>query len=275
MNPHVRKQVGLGALASGLWENRGLVGQLARRDVSARYRGSLVGVAWMFINPLLMLGIYTFVFSVVFKARWGDSSLDHGSFAVVLFVGILVHGLFAECLNRAPGLVLENAGYVKRIVFPLEILPWVSLGTSLFHTATSFAVLLAAEWVVMGRIPWTVIFLPLVFLPLALATMGLSWAFAAVGVYVRDIGQMTSLLTTAMLFLSPVFYPISALPERYRFLFLMNPLTPIIELARDVAVWGHVPNWTMLTVSMLFAVVLAWIGFWAFQRMRPGFADVL
>lgn len=275
MNPHERRPAGFAALVGSLWDNRGLVSQLARRDITARYRGSLAGMAWAFINPLLMLGIYTFVFSVVFKARWGGSSLDHGSFAIVLFVGILVHGVFAECLNRAPGLILANAGYVKRVVFPLEILPWVGMGTALFHAATSFGVLLVAEWVVMGRVPWTVVFLPLVVVPLALATMGLSWVFAAIGVFIRDIGQMTSLLTMALLFLSPVFYPVSALPERYRFLFLLNPLTPIIELARDVVIWGRIPDWGTLGLCTGVSLVVAWLGFWAFQRMRPGFADVL
>lgn len=275
MNPHMRRPAGIMDLIRSLWANRGLISQLARRDVTSRYRGSLVGLAWTFINPLLMLGIYTFVFSVVFRARWGGPTLDHGSFAIVLFVGILVHGVFAECLNRAPGLILANAGYVKRVVFPLEILPWVSMATALFHTATSFAVLLVAEWIVMGHVPWTAVFLPLVILPLVLATMGLTWAFAAIGVFVRDIGQMTSLVTTALLFLSPVFYPVSALPERYRFLFQLNPLTPIIEQAREVAIWGRTPDWATLGLCLGVSFAIAWLGFWAFQRMRPGFADVM
>lgn len=275
MNPHMRRPAGFAAVATSFWESRALIAQLARRDVAARYRGSIVGLSWTLVNPLLMLGIYTFVFSVVFNARWGGSTLDHGSFAIVLFVGILVHGVFAECLNRAPGLILANSGYVKRVVFPLEILPWVSMATALFHASASFAVLLVAALLIMGGIPWTIIFLPLVIVPLVLATMGVSWAFAAIGVYIRDIGQITSLLTTAMLFLSPVFYPISSLPDRYRFLFLLNPLTPIIELARDVAIWGRIPDWVTLGSSTAVALIVAWLGFWAFQRMRPGFADVL
>jgi lipopolysaccharide transport system permease protein len=249
--------------------------QLTQREVMSRYRGSVLGLAWSFFNPLLMLVVYTFVFSVVFKARWGSGDESKADFAIVLFAGLIIHGLFAECVNRAPGLILANVNYVKRVVFPLEILPWVAAGSALFHSAVSTAVLLAAQLVFQHALAWTVVFLPIVLVPLLLATMGLAWFLASIGVYVRDIGQAIGIFTTVLLFLSPVFYPVDALPENYRILLLLNPLTPVIGDARRVLIWGQAPDWagSMLYSAASFAV--AWLGFWWFQRTRRGFADVV
>jgi lipopolysaccharide transport system permease protein len=275
MNPHLDKSGTPHALATSLWMHRTLTYQLAKREVVGRYRGSIAGLAWSFFNPLLMLAVYTFVFSVVFKARWGGVEGSKGGFAIVLFVGVLVHGVFAECLNRAPTLILANTNYVKRVMFPLEILPMVAMYSALFHAMVSLLVLLIAQMFVMGGVPWTAILLPLVLAPLVFTTVGVAWIFAAFGVYLRDIGQMTAIITTVALFLSPVFYPVTALPEKYRPLFMMNPLTFIIEQAREVMLWGRLPNWSGLALYLLSSLVVAWIGFWTFQKMRRGFADVL
>lgn len=263
------------ALARSLLSNRMLVWQLTRRDVVSRYRGSVFGLAWSFFNPLLMLAVYTFVFSVVFKARWGLDTTGHGDFAVILFVGIIVHGVFAECVNRAPGLVLNNSSYVKRVIFPLETLPWVAMGATLFHSSVSILVLLIAQVLLRGSIPVTALWLPVVILPLVIGTVGVSWLLAAFGVYLRDIGQVTGILTTVMLFMAPVLYPVQALPERLRPYIYLNPLTFIIEQSREVLLWGHAPNLIGLGKYALGAMLLAWIGFAAFQKMRRGFADVL
>jgi lipopolysaccharide transport system permease protein len=264
------------ALFASLWYNRELIMQLARRDVLSRYRGSILGLAWSFFNPLLMLVVYTFVFSVVFKARWGlggeESTAD---FAIVLFVGLIIHGLFAECVNRAPGLILANVNYVKKVVFPLEILPWVAAGSALFHFAVSIAVLLAAQLVFQHALAWTIVFLPIVVMPLLLATMGLTWFLSSIGVYVRDIGQTIGIFTMVLLFLSPVFYPVDALPEKYRILLLLNPLTSVIEDARRILIWGEAPNWSGLMLYSAASFCVAWLGFWWFQRTRKGFADVV
>ena len=263
------------ALFASFWGNRELIVQLTRREVLSRYRGSILGLAWSFFNPLLMLVVYTFVFSVIFKARWGPNEESTADFAIVLFVGLIIHGLFAECVNRAPGLILANVNYVKKVVFPLEILPWVAAGSALFHAAVSIAVLLAAQFVFYHALAWTVVFLPIVLVPLLFSTMGLAWFLSSIGVYVRDIGQTIGIFTTVLLFLSPVFYPVEALPENYRILLLLNPLTPVIGDARRVLIWGEVPDWagSMLYLAASFAV--AWLGFWWFQRTRRGFADVV
>ncbi len=275
MNPHLAKSGSPKALLTSLWIHRSLSYQLAKREVVGRYRGSVAGLAWSFFNPLLMLAVYTFVFSVIFQARWSGLEGGKGSFAIVLFVGVLVHGIFAECLNRAPNLIMANTNYVKRVMFPLEILPWVAMGSALFHAFISLIVLVLAQLLVLGSVPVTALLLPLILAPLVLTTVGVAWIFAAFGVYLRDIGQITVVITTVALFLSPVFYPVTALPEEYRLVFLLNPLTFIIEQAREVMIWGRLPDWSGLALYILASLVVAWIGFWTFQKMRTGFADVL
>lgn len=263
-------------LFASFWRNRQLIYQMARREVVGRYRGSVMGLTWSFFNPILMLVIYTFVFSTVFKARWGvgedESKVD---FAVVLFVGMIVHGLFAECVNRAPQLIIGNTSYVKKVVFPLDTLPWVAMGSALFHMVINLAVLLVVQLVLDARFPWTACLFPLVLLPLIFATMGFAWFLAATGVYVRDIGQITGVFTTVLLFVSPVFYPISALPEKFQLALMLNPLTFIIEQARQVLIWGRLPDWIGLGAYSLASLTIAWVGFWWFQKTRRGFADVL
>lgn len=276
MNPHQQHPATPRALLASLWHHRGLLDQLVRREISGRYRGSVLGLAWSFVNPLLMLLVYSFVFSVVFKARWGGPA-EHSqvAFGLILFAGLIVHGLFAEVANRAPHLILENTSYVKRVIFPLEILPWVALGSALFHMGISLLVLLAGQLLLTHSLPWTVLALPLVVAPLALITVGFSWFLSAIGVYLRDIGQGIGLLTTVMLFLSPTFYPLSALPETARTLLYLNPLTFVIEQGRQVLLFGHWPNWGGLLLYLGISLVIAWGGFWWFQRARQGFADVV
>lgn len=277
MNPHTSQPTALSAMAGSLWRNRGLIAQMTRRDVVGRYKGSVMGLAWSFFNPIFMLAVYTFVFSVVFKSRWGGAggSESKTQFAIVLFVGLIVYGLFAEVLNRAPSLILGNVNYVKKVVFPLEILPVVSLCAALFHSLISLAVLLAAFALFNGYVPWTALYVPVVLLPLLIATLGFAWMLASLGVFIRDVGQTIGIITSVIMFLSPVFYSITAIPERYRPWIMANPLTFIIEQAREVLIWGHLPNWTGLALYLLVALVVSWLGFSWFQKTRKGFADVL
>jgi len=275
-NPHVQPPTSLMALARSLWRNRQLIVQMTRREVAGRYKGSALGLAWSFFNPVLMLAVYTFVFSVVFKARWGIGGGESKTqFAVVMFVGMIVHGLFAEVLNRAPGLILANVNYVKKVVFPLEILPVVSMGAALFHTLVSLGVLLAAFIIFNGYLHWTAVLTPLVLLPLVILVLGLAWMLASLGVFLRDVGQTIGIVTTVILFLAPVFYPVSALPEEFRPWIMANPLTFIIEQAREVLVWGRLPDWLGLAIYTLVATAVAWAGYAWFQKTRKGFADVL
>ena len=258
------------------WRYRPLIAQMVKRDVVGRYRGSMMGLLWSFLNPLLMLVVYTFVFSVVFKAKWstgGDES--KADFALILFVGMIVHQVFSECVNRAPRLILDNSNYVKKVVFPLEILPWVAMGATLFHALVSTAVWAVFFVVIRGYLPWTVVLLPLIAVPLVLVTMGFGWFLAATGVYLRDVAQTTGIFTATLMFLSPIFYPASALPEDYRVLLHLNPLTFLIEQARAVLVWGQLPNFAGLALYTLAAFAFALLGLAWFQKTRRGFADVL
>ena len=275
MNAHQVPSSTPSAMFKSLWRNRLLIWQMTQRDIAARYRGSVIGLAWSFINPLLMLLVYTFVFSVVFKARWGVEEESRSDFAILLFAGMIVFGLFAEMINRAPGQIVSNANYVKKVVFPLEILSWVSLGSVLFHSLVSLAVLLMAQLLINLSLPWTVILFPLVLLPLIFASLGGAWFLAALGVYVRDIGQITAVFTTVLMFMSAVFYPISALPESYQAWLRLNPLVLIITESRKVLILGSLPDWSWLGISLLMGLTIAFAGFWWFQKTRKGFADVL
>jgi lipopolysaccharide transport system permease protein len=276
MNPHQSQPTSPLALFSSLTKNRQLALQMMRREVVGRYRGSMMGLAWSFFNPLFMLSIYTFVFTVVFKARWG-ASIDGGktNFAILVFVGLIVHGLFAECVNRAPTLIMSNVNYVKKVIFPLEILPWVAFGSALFHAAISLIVLLLAQLLLLHRLPWTAVLFPLVLLPLLFTTLGFAWFLASLGVYLRDIAQVTGMFTTILLYLSPVFYPVSALPPRFGRWLQLNPLTYIIEEGRNTLTLGQIPQWEPWLQMLLVGMLIAWGGYAWFQKTRKGFADVL
>jgi lipopolysaccharide transport system permease protein len=276
INPHANPPTSLTSLARSLWQHRELISQMTKREVVGRYRGSVMGLAWSFFNPILMLVVYTFVFSVIFKAKWGTGADEsQTTFAIVLFVGMIVYGLFAEMANRAPNLILSNVNYVKKVIFPLEILPVISLGAALFHTLISLAVLLSTILLFNGSLAWTVIYFPLILTPLLLATLGVAWFLASIGVFVRDVGQTVGIFTTVLMFLSPVFFPITALPEKFQVWLLLNPLTFIIEQSRAVMIFGKQPDWVGLAIYSVASMAVAWAGYWWFQKTRKGFADVL
>lgn len=276
MNPHSEAPISPRALVSNLWQYRRLILQMAGREVVGRYKGSVMGLLWSFLTPLFMLAVYTFVFSVVFKARWTTSADESkGDFAVLLFAGMIVHGLFAEVLNRAPTLILANVNYVKKVVFPLEILPVISMCTALFHSAISLLVLVCAIVFVNGQFHATMLLVPLIVLPYIMFVQGLAWVLASLGVYLRDVGQTIGIITMVMLFMSPVFFPVSSLPVEMRPLMEANPLTFIIEQVREVLIWGHLPDWMGLARYSLMSLITVWVGYAWFQRTRKGFADVL
>ena len=275
MNPNVRHSISIVELLTSLFRNRDLAVQMTRREVIGRYRGSMIGIAWSFFNPLIMLAIYTIVFSVIFNAKWGVNFTSKTDFAMLLFIGMIVHGVLAETLSNSPTLMLRNVSYVKKVVFPLEILPWVVIGSTLFHAIISLLVWSLFFIVANQTFQWTAVFLPLVFLPLVMFSLGISWLLASIGVYIRDISQVTGMLVTIFLFLSPIFYPATALPEPYRSLIYLNPLTFVIEQARDVLMWGKYPDWNGLMIATAVGLLTAWLGFAWFQKTRKGFSDVL
>ncbi|SDY86498.1 ABC transporter permease [Nitrosomonas sp. Nm33] len=275
MNPHAARSISPFVLLNTLKVNRGLIYNLIKREVIGRYRGSVMGLLWSFFNPILMLTVYTFIFSVVFKARWAGGTESRTEFALVLFAGLMLFNLFAECLNRAPSLVLGNVNYVKKVVFPLEILPVVAMGSAAFHLLISLFVWLVFYLIFFGIPQATIALLPVALIPFFLMTLGFSWFLASLGVYMRDISQIIGVMTTALMFLSPIFYPITALPAEYHWFMQISPLTFIVEQARDVMIWGKGLDWGAWAIYMLLAAIIAWLSFAWFQKTRKGFADVL
>ena len=263
------------ALITSLWRHAGLIRVSTRREVLGRYQGSLLGLFWSFFTPLFMLAIYTFVFSVVFNARWGTGNESRTEFALLLFAGLIVFNIFAECVTRAPSLIIANVNYVKKVVYPLEILPFTIMLSALFHGLVSLAVWMLAYLVLFGLPHWTVIYLPVILAPFLLFIMGLSWALAALGVFLRDIAQFVTSITSMLMFLSPIFYPMSALPESFRQIVMFNPLAIVIEMVRAVLYFGQTPDFVAIGAYWVVATICAWLGFALFQKTRKGFADVL
>ncbi|HEC26037.1 MAG TPA: ABC transporter permease [Gammaproteobacteria bacterium] len=266
---------GFTALVTGLSKNYSLIRNLTKRDVVGRYRGSIIGLSWSILNPLLMLAVYTFVFGFVFKVRSGTNSGSNIDFALSLFAGLIVHAMFAECINRAPTTIIANTQYVKKVVFPLEVLSWVTVATALFHLLISVAVLMTFQMLVNGYVNWTALYLPIVIFPYLVMLLGFIWFLMSIGVYLRDVVQIVGVLTTVLLFLSPIFYPVSALPEVLQKYIYLNPLTVIIEQVRIVVLNGGMPNWSQLGSYSIASIIICWLGYVFFQKTRRGFADVL
>ncbi|MFZ6872831.1 ABC transporter permease [Undibacterium sp. Di27W] len=275
MNPHAVPSITPYSLLVSLKQHRRLILSLIQREVLVRYQGSLLGLLWSFFNPVLMLAVYTFVFSVVFKARWAGGSDSKTEFALVLFAGLMVFGLFSECVNRAPSLVVSNVNYVKKVIFPLEILPVVAMGAACFHLLISLVVWLIFYSIFFGVPPATIFYLPAILLPLVFISLGLSWLLASLGVFIRDIHQVVGVAISVLTFLSPVFYPIVALPEDFRAVVQVSPLTQVIEQSRDAMIWGKHLDWQNWLIYFLLSGLVAWLGFAWFQKTRKGFADVL
>lgn len=276
MNPNMESPTSIKSLIGSAISNWGLVSQIVKQQIVGKYRGSYIGVLWPLLNPIFMLVVYTFVFSIVLKVRWsGDISESKLQFAFILFTGMLIHGLFAEVINKAPSLILLNANYVKKVIFPLEILALTNFLEGLFNFSVGMLVLLIGMIVFHDQITWTIIFLPIILIPYFMLLLGLIWFIASLGVFVRDIAQGINVLTTVLLFLSPIFYSKNALPSEFQWLMNINPLTFIIEQSRDVLIWGKLPNWQGLGVYSLLSGLTMWIGYYWFQKTRKGFADVI
>lgn len=223
----------------------------------------------------MMLGVYTFVFGVIFGSRWSGNASSQSEFALILYAGLIIFNLFSECMGRSTTVVLSHVNYVKKLVFPLEILPVATLGSALFNMITSFMIWLLFHFFIDGLPAATILLLPVVVVPLCALTLGACWFISAVSVYIRDMVQVIPILLTALLFLSAIFYPISSLPEEYRSAFLLNPLTVAIQEARNVMIWREYPDFSALGIFALFSVLFCWLGFATFQKLRRGFPDVI
>lgn len=264
-----------GAPFSALVQYRDLTRELVSRDILGRYRGASFGLLWSLLGPLMMLVIYTVAFGEILGARWNQAADSDVPFGIVLFLGIMVHGFFAECLARSPRLMVDNGNYVKRIVFPLHILPWTVMLSAGFHLLANLLVFAVLCALIVGTLsPW-IVMAPVVLLPLALLAVAVGWLVSSLGVYIRDINQAVPVLVTALLFLSSAIVPVDALPERYQLVFKLNPLTFFIDQVREVALWGRPPDWLGLAWRGVASVVVLYATYGWFRVSSRGFADVI
>lgn len=262
-------------MAANLWAHRGLAAQLAAREVRSRYRSHALGPLWTLLHPLAMLAIFTFLFAVVFRARWSEGG-GVGEVALQIFAGLIVFQIFRELVGRAPGLVVGHSNFVKRVVFPLEVLPVVDLLTALFTFAVGMAVWMLGWFVIQREAPHaTAALAPLVILPVCLTALGGAWVLAALGVFVRDIQNVTDLGLTVLFFLTPVFYGAERIPEKYRVLVALNPIAHTIGWTRGVLLHGRAPDWGLWGLFTVVSALVALAGYSVFMKSRRGFADVL
>ena len=263
-------------MLTGLKKNRYLFLQMLKRDVEQRYRGSQLGFIWAFIYPIMMLLVYTFVFGMVMRVKWGVEGQDNIDFGIILFAGLLCHGMLAEVLVGAVNLIHGNQQYVKKVVFPLEILSLVAVSNALFHMLLGLGILLVIFVISGGQLSWTMLLAPVVIAPLVMFLLGASWFISVLGVYMRDLGQFMGVLVTMMLFLGPIVYPFSAVPDPLKpYVLWLNPLTIIVEQLRAVVLFGTLPDWYLLSVYSLCALLMLLVGAWFFAKTRDGFADVV
>lgn len=259
-----------------LMTHRYLFLQMLKRDVEARYRGSQLGFLWAFMYPIMMLLVYTFVFGMVMRVKWGVEGHENIDFGLILFAGLLCHGLMAEVIVGATGLITGNSQYVKKVVFPLQILTLVSVANALFHMLLGLLILIVIFLVSGNTLYWTVLLAPIVIAPLLIFLLGASWFVSVLGVYVRDLSQVIGVLMTMLLFLGPIVYPFSSVPEQIKpYVLWLNPLTIIVEQLRAVVLFGNLPDWHLLGIYTVFAFLMLFAGMWFFKRTRDGFADVI
>ena len=259
-----------------LWRYRDLWWRLTQREILSRYRGSILGIGWSLTTPLAMLAIYTFVFSQVFKARWGGLENDGAlAFAVNLFAGLIVFNLFSECISRSPYLITSNSNYVKKVVFPLEMLTCAAMGSSIFNAGLSLLIMVAFELIAFGKLPLSICWIPIIWTPLILFTIALSWMLAAAGVFLRDIGQIVAVALNMLMFTSPIFFPISALPAKWQTLLKMNPIAIVIEQTRVTSIQGSNPSLVYIATGLVGSILACELSFRAFQKAKRGFADVI
>jgi homopolymeric O-antigen transport system permease protein len=264
------------ALAKNLWRHRGLIGQFTRREIEGRYRSSILGFGWSFITPLVLLLLYIFVFGIVFQSRWPGARTGRlYEFGLVLFAGLTAFNIFSECVLRASGLIVGVPNYVKRVVFPLELLAVSVLGSALFHAAISLAVLLAIQAVMTGRIEPSLVWLPVVALPLIFLSLGLTWFLSSLGVFIRDLGYGITLLVQVLMFVTPIFYPLELVPPTLRPPIRINPLTAVVENFRRCIFGGAAPNAMELALWIVATGIIMMLGYAWFMTTKKAFADVV
>lgn len=257
------------------WSHRRLILRLARRKIEARYRGSMLGSLWTLIQPLLLLSVYSFVFGSIFNSRWKLHDGREAQFALAVFAGMVLFSVFSDCVNEAPGLLISNQIYIKQVRFPIEVLAWVNLLGALFAFAINLGMLLLFVLLYRGLPPPTAVALPALLAPVLLLTLGVTWMLSSAGVFLRDLSPIATVATTALMFLSPVFYPFVRIPEQFRPYYAVNPFVSIIEGFRGALFEGLWPEPRTLLFATLAGWGVAWLGYAAFMKTKRGFADVL
>lgn len=260
-----------------IYRNKKLMLSLIKREIALKYKGSIGGSAWAVLMPLFMLSIYTFVFSNIFKAKWGTHGYDapKSEFALILFIGVIAYNFLSECITRSPTIISSNPNYVKKVVFPLNVLPAVYVMSALFNALITLVVWIICYFLIIGVPKITLLAFPLAMLPLVIFSLGLSYLLASLGTYIKDINQLTGLIATALMFLSPIFYPVSSVPVSFQLVMKLNPLTPAVESLRDVMYWGKMLDFESLSVNTFVSIVFLILSFAFFTKTKKGFADVL
>jgi lipopolysaccharide transport system permease protein len=261
-----------------LHKNRELIWNLTKREVKSTYQDSFLGALWPVIVPLMMLLIYTFVFSVVFQAKWSTSAgqeTPSGEFALVLFAGLTPFNFFSAVTMRAPSLILAVPNYVKKVVFPLEILPVVIVGAAFITSVINVGLILIGSLIVYRSFPLTFFLLPLAYIPLILIALGVGWFLSSLGVFVRDVSQAVNIVIQVLLFITPIFYSADQVPGALKFLVILNPLSPIIDSFRRVLIWNEVINWSTWGMATLLSALIALLGFAWFSATKKAFSDVM
>ena len=257
--------------------NRDLLRQMLTRNIAARYRGSALGFVWSFVHPLVMLAVYTFVFGIVFKARWGVEALEgnRAAFPMIMFCGMAVYNMFSESVNTSTGVVASSPSYVKKVVFPLELLPLCNVMTAFVFGLAWFVLLLLGTIFLLHKIPWTMLLLPVTLAPLFFLSAGISLLTASLGVYLRDMQQLVGIVTQILFFMTPIFYPIGIVPEKLRWILRVNPLSGLVEQTRELFLYGQVPNLLHSAILLVFSLVVFQLGLAWFVKTKKGFADVM
>ncbi len=274
--PPIADLLNLSSIARHLFGYRDLIRQFTVREVMVRHKGTSLGLSWAIVQPLLTLAIYTFIFGFVFSNRWGRlGGFEWADFSLHFFAGFVVFSIFSETVNRSPTFVTEHPNLVRKVVFPLEILPVTALGASLVYAGFGLGLLMLATGVLAQTVSWTLVLFPLVLAPLLMITLGVSWFFASLGAFIRDFKQVVPVLTQLVFFMTPIFYDVNQISEKFRWVILLNPLTLVVENSRRTLLWSEMPNWLELRVLYAVGVVVMVLGYAWFAKSKRGLADVL
>jgi lipopolysaccharide transport system permease protein len=264
------------AFFAHFWRKRELIGQFTSLEFVARYHGSQLGLLWSLASPFFSLLVYTFVFSVIFKPSWENAqSAGFLDYALILFTGITAFEVFSACVNRSPYEIADNSSYVKKMVFPLEILSPSILCAALIESLPALGLVVLGVLFTTGKLHPTLLLLPLAYAPLIFLTLALSWTLNVLGVFMRDVGHVVRVFTQLYFFLTPILYPAKAVPEKYRFLLPLNPMYVVVEHFRRFVLWGQGPVWDELAAVTLVSFALALLAYWWFMRVKGVFADVI